>query len=99
MSKYKEFISYESTETEEGEVVSGFAVNKIENVISLRPETSRLADYSYISKLIDVLAGRSLTLIDATITERVQREALKDTLRGIVKEQREKAYNEVYQGK
>lgn len=93
--KYTEFISNRSTEIE-GEFISGLCNLKITETEIIRG--SRLADYSYFLVLLDKLAGRSYSLIEACIPDKKQQEAFKKSLRGIIDEQRDKAYRELELG-
>jgi hypothetical protein len=95
MHKYKEFLSYD-TEEIQGEFISGEAIHTIEEARAREGE--RLADYSFVSRLIDVLAGRSLTLIESVLTDKNQQRAAKETLKALVSDVRDKAHREIYLG-
>ena len=88
-------VLFFSTEEIEGHAISGYKLTIDERNIS----SKRLADYSYVSKLIDILAGRSLTLIESVMPEGKQQEKTKETLKMLVKDVRDKAYDEIYLGK
>lgn len=97
IKKYQEFISNVTSEVE-GEFITGLCNIKIEEFDYDAPSQSKLADYSYIMLLIDKLSARSYSLIEACITDKNQQAAMKLSLRGIIDEQRDKAYRELVLG-
>jgi hypothetical protein len=95
MKKYTEFISEGVMEVDEG-IIKGLVKLKIDEYEA--PENEKLADYSYFLVLLDKLAGRSYALIEACIPDEKQQKAFKQSLRGIIDEQRDKVYRELVQG-
>lgn len=80
----------------EGEVIKGLVNLKINEY---EPgEKEKLADYGYILLLIDKLSARSYSLIEACVPDKAQQFAVKTSLRGIIDEQRDKAYRELVLG-
>jgi hypothetical protein len=96
-----EFISHVSSAVElaggAAQIVPGLCNLSIDAFLETRD--ARLADYSYILLLIDKLSARSYALIEACIPEEKQQQAVKRSLRGIIDEQRDKAYRELVLGK
>ena len=90
---YTEYASNKTIEVD-GDFITGLAYLPIED--SSVPHGHRLSDYSYIMLLIDKLAARSYALIEACVPNKEQQNAFKDSLRGIVNEQRDKAYRELH---
>jgi len=98
-NKYTEFVSNPSTQID-GQLLRSERITKLtDDDYQKVGVEARLADYTYVLGLIDKLAGRSYTLIEACISDKEQQKACKDTLRGIVAEQTEKAYQDLVQGK
>jgi hypothetical protein len=92
---FTEYVDYTTTIIDD-DAIGGVAIYKVDDRKAFLNE--RLCSYAYLNHMIDILAGRSLTLIESIITDPRQQRAAKDTLKALVADQRDKVYGIVYRG-
>ena len=80
MFKYTEFVTH-TNENFGGELCDAYGTNKIsEHEVMI--EGSKLADHTFVLRVMGHLLGKVLTTIEATTANEKQAKAIKDLMRG-----------------